>query len=380
MKILMGSILNFDKDINGVVVSAKELMNELHVSDHQVKLITPYGLHVSQFSTWLMRMSGIIFKKSGWSLFFMLNMFQKIWIIARQSWSPRKDVDVFHAHDIVTALAFLILPRGNRKIFFQAHFNGSPWQEFVLAGYVPREGWAHRMMKMMFSWVMRSQQVHILAVSEHSKAVIQTMLGSLEKEPVVFYPGIRSSSSQSDEPTTVSQIINVGSLEERKDQRRAIDLLIALRQLGLKPQLHLVGPEDEDYKEKILEKVRDQELQDQVHFHGQLSEADTRKMIGGADLYLHTAKEESFGRVIVEAMSSGTPVAAFEYPALREILEDDSILERTDKLQAQASLLADLLTNPTRLRSLQKSQYSKYLKQFTPGKMIQDYEQLVSLN
>lgn len=380
MRILMGSILNFDEDINGVVVSTKELVHELQISDHQVKLITPFDQYMTKVSRWLMKVSGVMFKKLGWQLMFMFNLWLKAWIIARKTWSIRDEVDVFHAHDPLAALAFMMIQRNGRKIIFQAHFNGSPWIEFVEAGYVPKDGWAQIIMRAVFSRVMRSHHVQILAVSEHSKTQIHNLVGTLVNEPFVFYPGIRTMHFDSDKSEDETHIVNVGSLEERKNQLAAVDLLVPLRKLGLKPQLHFVGPEDSVYKQRILDRVGEHGLQKQVQFHGQLSVEETRELVSRVDLYLHTAIEESLGRVIVEAISSATPVVAFSYPAAHEILDDDFILEHTDDSNTHANLLTKILTDPMLQRSLRESQYSSYLNRFTPDKMIQDYKQIISQN
>jgi len=378
MNILMGSILNFDEDINGVVVSTRELMDELNSSDHQVNLITPFDQKITTVSSWFLKVSGFLFKRVGWQLLFMLNLWIKAWIIARKTWSIRHEIDVFHAHDPLAALAFMMIQGNGKKIFFQAHFNGSPWMEFVEAGYVPKEGWAQKILKAAFSRLMRSNHVQILAVSEHSKNQIHNLLGTLVNEPVVFYPGIPTTHFVSDESETEQHILNVGTLEERKDQLAAVNLIASLRKLGLKPQLHFVGPENSAYKQRILDRVGEYGLHDQVHFHGQLNAEETREMIGRADLYLHTAVEESFGRVLVEAISSATPVAAFAYPAVHEILDDDLILERTADSNSHANLLKNILTDPILRRALQETQYASYLNRFTPHKMIQDYRQIIS--
>lgn len=378
MKILMASILNFEKDINGVVVSANELMHELIAKDHRVELITPYRDQTHKPTSWMMRMSGVMFKNSSWSLFFILGIILKTWIIARKSWRLRDNVDVFHAHDCMAALAFMMLPLSGKKIVLHAHFNGSPWQEFVAAGYVPGDGWAYKCIIPVFKRIMRSERIQILAVSEHTMAVIHELLGPIENEPTVLYPGIRAASHSPKIQYTEKHIVNVGSLEKRKNQMQVINLLAHLRQMGLRPKISFIGPEDSHYKQQMLEQVQAYGLQDDIRFHGQLDLDITREMISGADLYLHTATGESFGRVLVEAMSSGTPVMAYEYPALKEILDGDQILEASKSLEEHARHIRDVLTDEKRLKSMQVSQYSRYLEQFTAGKMVGRYEQIIA--
>lgn len=51
-------------------------------------------------------------------------------------------------------------------------------------------------------------------------------------------------------------------------------------------------------------------LADGVSFAGEVPYAQVRQAMASADLFLHPAREESFGMVLVEAMAQGTPVVA----------------------------------------------------------------------
>jgi glycosyltransferase involved in cell wall biosynthesis len=55
-----------------------------------------------------------------------------------------------------------------------------------------------------------------------------------------------------------------------------------------------------------------------------------------ADVFLHLAKEESFGNVFVEAMASGLPVVGHDSPRLRWIVGDEGYLLDTEDLTSVA--------------------------------------------
>ena len=55
-----------------------------------------------------------------------------------------------------------------------------------------------------------------------------------------------------------------------------------------------------------------------------------------ADVFLHLAKEESFGNVFIEAMACGLPVIGHDTPRLRWILGDEGFLLDTENLAAVA--------------------------------------------
>lgn len=52
-----------------------------------------------------------------------------------------------------------------------------------------------------------------------------------------------------------------------------------------------------------------------------------------ANVFLHLAKEESFGNVLLEAMASGLPVVAHDSPRVRWIVGDDQFLVDTENLE-----------------------------------------------
>lgn len=374
----MGSILNFDRDINGVVVSARELMKELQDATHQVELVTPYKRNRSRVARMIMEKSGTAFKVSNHTIFFIINLLMKLWIILVSSWRIREEVDVLHAHDPVTALAFRLVAQARHTVLLQTHFNGSPSLEFVSAGYIPKNGISHNMIQSIFSRILRSNRLKLVAVSEHSKYEVQRIAGERKDEPFVLYPGIPSNHGAEKLRHEGISIINVGSIESRKNQLLAIELISELKSVGIAPHLHFVGSMHDAYKQKLQERIAQLDLSDQVHFHGQLSIDETRNLIHRADLYLHTATEESFGRVIVEAISTGTPVLAHEYPAIWEILDDESVLRNGMAISEQAAHLKEILTNTNRLISIKRRQYSNYLMKFTPEIMLRDYTQIIA--
>ena len=378
MNIYMASILNFNEDTNGVVVSALELSEELTVAGNHVRIITPYHSEVTQLTKWLLRRSGELFKFSRISTFFLLNMLIKMSIILRAAWKGRKDVDVFHAHDFISATVFRLVRSRRQRLILHAHFNGSPCDEFITAGYFKRHGWMHKLFNRTFMSILRSSGVSVVAVSEHNRQIIQKLKQGQGAEPFVLYPGIRPAIKEKDEPTVEPYIISVGRLESRKNQAFAIDLLLALRKLNTHPRLVLVGPEDREYRRLLMEKVTANNLETQVIFLGQLSREKTRDLISQASLYLHTATDESFGRVIVEAMSSNTVVVSHEYPALKEIIDETAVIRSQDPLEKVAAFVQGILEDPLQMHSIQERQFARYHERFTPQQMIKNYEHIIN--
>jgi phosphatidyl-myo-inositol alpha-mannosyltransferase len=67
----------------------------------------------------------------------------------------------------------------------------------------------------------------------------------------------------------------------------------------------------------------DPQVRDRITFLGQVSESDKARLLRTVDLYVApNLGGESFGIILVEAMSAGAPVLASELGAFRRVLED----------------------------------------------------------
>ena len=81
----------------------------------------------------------------------------------------------------------------------------------------------------------------------------------------------------------------------------------------------LAAPEDEYYHAKIAPLVDGTS----VVYAGEVGHEDKVKLLGGARAMLYPVQSgEPFGLVLAEAMACGTPVAALDRGAVREVVDD----------------------------------------------------------
>lgn len=71
-----------------------------------------------------------------------------------------------------------------------------------------------------------------------------------------------------------------------------------------------------------------------VTLTGRVSDEDLAAIYSGAHAFVLPSEEEGFGLTAVEALACGTPVAAFDGPALREVLSDRATLVQPGDLAA----------------------------------------------
>lgn len=98
------------------------------------------------------------------------------------------------------------------------------------------------------------------------------------------------------------------------DRRKGVDLLLAAAAIccATDPRLHFVwvGHLDESLREQNAAILAKHELEGRVHFVG--LDFDTDDYYAGADLYALPSREDPFPSVVLESLSVGVPVVAFE--------------------------------------------------------------------
>jgi phosphatidylinositol alpha-mannosyltransferase len=144
----------------------------------------------------------------------------------------------------------------------------------------------------------------------------------------------------------VPSILFVGRMEPRKG---LIHLLRAFRKLqrdGVRARLLLVGtgPGEREARRYVLTRQLDD-----VEFLGRVSEAQKAQLFKTADIYVSPATgRESFGIVLLEAMSAGAPIICSDIHGYRGVVrrERDGILVEPGNADALAASIRRLIDDP----------------------------------
>jgi phosphatidylinositol alpha-mannosyltransferase len=144
----------------------------------------------------------------------------------------------------------------------------------------------------------------------------------------------------------VPNILFVGRMEPRKG---LIHLLRAFRKLqrdGVRARLLLVGtgPGEREARRYVLTRQLDY-----VEFLGRVSEAQKAQLFKTADIYVSPATgRESFGIVLLEAMSAGAPIICSDIHGYRGVVrrERDGILVEPGNADALAASIRRLIDDP----------------------------------
>jgi glycosyltransferase involved in cell wall biosynthesis len=110
----------------------------------------------------------------------------------------------------------------------------------------------------------------------------------------------------------------IGSLVPKKGQELAIRTVASLHEKGYAFHLHLLG--DGPMMEELMALTHRLKLSEYVHFHGNVDHPEDYLQQSFA--YLHTARYEPFGLVLLEAMAAGAPVVCTDGRGNRDLIHD----------------------------------------------------------
>jgi glycosyltransferase involved in cell wall biosynthesis len=163
-------------------------------------------------------------------------------------------------------------------------------------------------------------------------------------------------------------LLFLGRFTEGKGVLQAIEIA---KRVGLR--LILAAAEDEYYREKVAPHV-DGRL---IVYHGEADYPAKVKLYGGARALLYPIQaREPFGLVLAEAMACGTPVAALDRGAVREIVDDrvtGLVFENLEQMANELPRVFDLDRRRVRQRAVERFGIDRMVHEY-----VAVYERLVT--
>ena len=104
--------------------------------------------------------------------------------------------------------------------------------------------------------------------------------------------------------------LQVSRLTEQKQPEHLVDIYYKLKQQGIKEKLYFIG--NGEKIELIKQKIREYNLENDVVLLGQIE--NPYPFFKNAKLFVHTAKYEGLPTVLLESLTLGTPVVAYDCP------------------------------------------------------------------
>lgn len=115
------------------------------------------------------------------------------------------------------------------------------------------------------------------------------------------------------------RLINIGSFVEKKNQKFILEIASSLKNQSIDFEILLLG--DGPLKGQIQNLIFEKKLQKEIKILGIVE--NVNYYLNSSNIYLHTAKYEPFGLVLLEAMAVELPIISLDGIGNRDIVKDN---------------------------------------------------------
>ena len=341
-------------NIGGAERLTLDISQELGVMGHDVKLL-------------------VLNKNGGYSLpknaKFMVEFLQETFELHFLSISknyPKKlyraiesfNPDIIHSHLQESEFLSRLIPLPkDHKVAWFTHCHDSmprlrppsgliPWSKSWIISY-----YEHFLLRRLYK---QKQPQHFIAISKSEKKYIENSRGIQGK--ITLLPNAINSHNfnkpTEDLDKTSLNLINVGSFQAKKNQAY---LLMVLSHLKKQTPSQLTCLGDGPLRAPFIDEAKRLGLSSYVAAKGNVNQV--AQYLWNNTLYVHSAKYEPFGLVLVEAMAAGLPVIALDAGGNRDIVKNGVngyLLPQETRPEDFAEKIIAVWKDKKLLKSLQK--------------------------
>lgn len=227
------------------------------------------------------------------------------------------DAVVYAQCPVSAAVALQVL--GNRPVgvILAVHFNESQADEWADKGAFTRGSPAHRRIRDFEArwlpqvdalvFVSHYMQDRLCARHPACAALEQAVIPNFVSAPPPAWAG-----------APAGDLVSIGTLEPRKNQRYLLDIIAAARDQGRPLSLTIVG--DGPDRPALTARVRELDIEAWVRFAG--FQPHAASLVHGHRALVHVARIENLPLVILEAYACGRPVFAVPVGGIAEVLDE----------------------------------------------------------
>lgn len=148
---------------------------------------------------------------------------------------------------------------------------------------------------------------YFVVVSDNLRKFYENKIG---KTKCIYIPNVIDSLPHKRSKLTNKNIITIGRLSPEKGQKDLIDVFKIVNKELPKTKLFMVG--DGPLKKELENYTKELKLTNKIIFTGFLGDKGKEKYILDSSMFILPSYTESFGLVLIEAMSYGLPCIAFD--------------------------------------------------------------------
>ena len=193
----------------------------------------------------------------------------------------------------------------------------------------------------------------------------------------VYIPNVLDSIPKKLAPLKEKRLISVGRLSKEKAPEDLVKIFNLLSKKHPDWHLDIIG--DGEEREKIELYIKNHKLEEKITLHGFQNKDYIDKYLHKSSLYIMTSLTESFGIVLLEAMSHGIPCVAFSSAeGAREIITSgkNGYLIKNRNYSAMIKKIEDIMKKDNVRKQLGK-EARKSIKKYTKEVVQEDWYELL---
>jgi glycosyltransferase involved in cell wall biosynthesis len=248
-----------------------------------------------------------------------------------------------------------------QKVVLVIHFNVSQADEWAEKKLIKIGGRFYNAIERFEACILPKLD-GLIFVSKFMQQELERRIPAINQIPSAVIPNFLPDPGIPETIAPTADLINIGTLEPRKNQQYLLEIIAALRQQDKPKTLTIVG--DGPDRELLEEKARALGIEDLVEFSGFIKNA--AQLINHHKAYIHVAKMESFGITLIEALAHSRPIFAPSVGGIPEILNNESTgvtLPLNDPIKA-AEIINHFLNDPHWMSSTSQSARKQFLQKF----------------
>ena len=226
------------------------------------------------------------------------------------------DIDVVHAHYWLSGLvAKKVKEKYKIPFIFTSHSLGVFVQENNLGRISSEQEIFNAADKITASSIFEKE--NLLTRYGVDKLKIHIVTPGLNKKIFKAYRGEKRNNT----------ILSVGRIQKQKGQLQILDLFKSLQYRVKGLELVFVGgpsgADGESYLNKMKNRIEELRIEEEVKFVGSLSQKKLVKLMRKSKLLIHSAENETFGLVAIEAHRLGVPVLSMNQGSFKELISNN---------------------------------------------------------
>jgi len=282
-------------------------------------------------------------------------------LVLQQKLQSGADCVIYAQCPLAADAALRARKSANQRVVMVTHFNISQADEWAGKGLIADDGRYYQSIREFEAEVLPKLD-GLVFVSKFMQRELLKRIPSISQVPSAVIPNFLPDPGLSGPQPSVADLINIGTLEARKNQQYLLEIIAALRAQGTALSLTIVG--DGPDLPKLQEKAKILQITDLVRFAGFV--ANAAELISLHKACIHVASIENLPITLIEAIARGRPVFAAPVGGVGEILGNNlaGLALPLNDAQAAAKLIAAAMNNAAWMADTGAASRQRFLDMF----------------